>query len=383
MGHTYGEKLYERVCPLCGVPESEVAVWRCELCSVPYDLSAWSNPRSPWPRAESGLWRFMDWLPPVRRISLGEPETPLVDTTLGSARVAVSVKLEGLLPTGSFKDRGSALLVGWLASQGVSEIVVDSSGNAGASLAGYCAGAAIRCVVYVPASASAGKLAQIRAYGAEVIPIEGSRAQTTEAAVRAAGPAVYASHMWNPFCLVGTQTFAFELVDQLGGRAPENVVFPLGAGTLLLGAYYGFRALLQAGMIERIPRLFGVQPSACAPLALALATGTHAPVPPCAPSIAEGILIANPPRGDAVLAAVSETGGSIVAVDEQAIKDAFWRLAGMGIYVEPTSAAAAAGLTRFLTDRRLEMEGQAVVALTGSGLKTADLGGRIAEGRAA
>jgi threonine synthase len=379
--HSDADRVYERVCPQCGATENAPTAWRCELCDVPYDLSRWSNPSSLWPRAETGLWRFKEWLPRVRRVSLGEPETPLVDLSWGSAGVTVSAKLEGLLPTGSFKDRGSALLVGWLASEEVTEIVVDSSGNAGASLAGYCAAAGIHCIVYAPATASAGKLAQIRAYGAEVVQVDGSRAQTTEAAVSAAGAAIYASHMWNPYFLVGTQTFAFELIDQLEGRAPENVVFPLGAGTLLLGAYHGFRALRDAGMIERIPRLFGVQSSACAPLAIAMAADSRKPVQsPCGSSIAEGILIANPPRGETVLAAIRETSGSIVTVDEQAIRDAFWRLAGTGIYVEPTSAAAAAGLTRCLTEGQLALEGQVVIALTGTGLKTGDLAGRLGQG---
>lgn len=350
------------VCPRCGATGDLASSWRCEACAGPWDLPEWPSPAQ-WPQA-------------LEPASLGEPITPLVSLD-GVFAGDVWGKLEGALPTGSFKDRGSATLVGWLRSVSIGHVVIDSSGNAGASMAAYCAAAGIRCDVFVPAAASPAKLTQVRAYGSRISTIEGSRADVTKAAIDAGRSGVtYASHMWNPYFLVGTQTFAHELTQQLEaiGRSPSTIVFPLGAGTLLLGAYRGFRALEGMGLVGRMPRLIGVQASACAPLARAFEGGEGSEAP-CGGSLAEGILIANPPRADAVLAAVRETGGAVVTVDEPGIVAAFTRLARRGVYVEPTSAAAAAGVAQLAAEGRLD-DGVIVVALTGSGLKG---GQRIAE----
>jgi threonine synthase len=304
-------------------------------------------------------------------VSLGEPVTALVKLDAVAPGSKVYGKLEGSLPTGSFKDRGSRALVAWLSSSDINHIVIDSSGNAGASMAAYCSAAGIRCDVYVPAAASEAKLTQIRAYGAHVFPIPGSRADVTEAAMSASSTATYASHMWNPYFLVGTQTFAFELTQQLAATrsSPATIVFPLGAGTLLLGAYHGFLALLSAGFIERMPRLIGVQASVCAPLARSFAEDTDAENP-CSNSIAEGILIAKPPRADAVIAAIRKSGGTILTVDDSEIAFAFTQLARSGVYVEPTSATALAGLRRLPPAEQFSFSGATILALTGSGLKS-------------
>jgi threonine synthase len=306
-------------------------------------------------------------------VSIGEATTPLVslDWPRGSPG-RVFFKTEGALPTGSFKDRGSAFLVGRLRSDGIAGITVDSSGNAGASIAAYCAAAGLGARVYVPATASAAKLAQIRAYGADVVPVVGTRQVVGEAAVAGAtDDFVYASHIWSPHFIVGTQTFAFETFEQLGGRAPDAIVCPLGAGTLLLGCYYGFRSLVDAGLCERMPALFGVQTVRCAPLAKAWsntrATGD------CSTSIAEGILIASPPRAEAVLSAVRDTGGAIVAVEEQAIGSAMLELARRGVYAEPTAAVPAAALDLVLDALQTESDAVVVAAVTATGLKASAL----------
>ncbi len=326
----------------------------------------WSDPTQEWPIGGGGMWRYRNWLPPVDQITLGEPRTPLIDLRSDQQGMRVLGKLEGLMPTGSFKDRGSALLAGWLRSVGIDDVVIDSSGNAGASLAAYCAASGIGCSVYVPASTSPSKLAQVRAYGATVVIVNGSRAETTQAAMDAPGNGVYASHVWNPYFLAGTQTFAFEVVEQLG-REPDAVVFPLGAGTLLLGAYLGFRALQRAGVINRPPRLYGVQAEACQPLAASFG-GTAGPEP-CGASLAEGILIAHPPRADSVIAAIRETSGAILTVSDDEIAAALIALARQGVYVEPTSAVTQAALAHLSAVDSPQLEHVVVLALTGHGLK--------------
>ena len=350
----------ELLCADCGSPPPGAEAWNCSRCGGPFELARWSSPSPEWPERGGGLWRFGEWLPLEHALSLGEPETALVEVRRAGGGRA-TCKLEGGLPTGSFKDRGSAALVSRLLSSGAGRIAVDSSGNAGASLAAYCAAAGIDARVYVPAAASPAKLVQIEAYGAELVRVGGTRAEVAAAAAAGAGGGrAYASHIWSPFFLVGTQTFAFELTSQLGGAPPAAVFFPLGAGSLLLGSYLGFRALRDAGLTSRLPRLYGVQAAACAPFRSAWA---QTPVRACEPSLAEGLLIAKPPRLSAVLDAVRETGGEILAVEEAAIAGAVLELARQGVYAEPSAAAAWAGL------ETVPEEENAVVALTATGLK--------------
>lgn len=345
------------------VPE----LWRCARCDGPLGVPLLPIGAPSLLAVGSGIPRYQAWLP-VPSVSFDEPTTPLVRASWGE--LDLYFKVEGCLPTGSFKDRGSATLVGWLRDSGVERVVADSSGNAGASIAAYCARARIACDVYVSSTASPVKLAQIAAYGASVIPISGPRQAAAEAALDAAMQgAIYASHLWNPLFLAGTRTFAFEVWEQLGS-APDAVVMPVGGGTLLLGVAQGFLALKQAGLIEREPRLYGVQSSACAPLAQAAASGATA-IPAIAPaaSAADGILIAVPPRGAEIMASVRSTEGTVIAIDEDALWSAFGRLGRLGLYVEPTSAVAAAALA-LLEERGEIVRGQTtVVALTGTGLK--------------
>ena len=218
-------------------------------------------------------------------------------------------------------------------------------------------------------------MAQAVAHGARLQAIEGPREAATEAAVEfAAGQgAIYASHQWQPSFNLGTQTFAFEVWEQLGERVPDVMVCPVGAGGMLLGAYLGFRALREAGMTEREPRLVGVQSAACAPLAAAVSQGCDDAVAiERAHSVAEGVLLSRPPRAREILAAARATDGTIVAVSDEALWAAHDDLCERGLLVELTSALAVAALAP-LRSAGLVSEGETiVVAATGHGLKTAE-----------
>jgi len=301
-------------------------------------------------------------------VSMGEGWTPIVRGRWSGAPVVY--KLEFMMPTGSFKDRGMTVMVSYLKSRGVDRVLEDSSGNAGASLSAYAAAAGMRCRILVPETASPAKIAQIAAGGADVVTIPGSRQDVAEAALRQSAEIFYASHNWQPFFVEGTKTLAFELWEQLGFRAPDNVVVPLGYGSNVLGCERGFAELVRAGETARRPRLFGVQAANCAPYHAAFRAGADRLVPTeIAPTIAEGIASAKPTRVVEVLQAVRDTGGSIAAVTEAEIVDALGALARSGLYVEPTSAAAAAGLTRLLADGAIAPHETTVLVLTGSGLK--------------
>jgi threonine synthase len=224
--------------------------------------------------------------------------------------------------------------------------------------------------VFLPASTPAAKVNRIRAYGATVRTVPGSRADTAAAAweeVEATG-AFYASHVYNPFFLEGTQTFAFEVWEQLGGQVPDTVILPAGNGTLVLGAALGFQRLNAAGLATRVPRIVAVQAAACAPLASAWAHGEPGPAAvEAAATKAEGIAIAVPARGEEILAAVTASGGRFATVTEDQLASAGAYLASRGFAVEPTGAVAYAGLGDELSDENGGENGTVVVALTGAG----------------
>jgi threonine synthase len=357
-------------CGSCGVLATGRTAWRCPACGSPLEIDLPPVDAATFATGSAdGMWRYRGWLPEADPVTIGEPRTALVDVAGMEGRVVA--KLEGGLPTGSFKDRGGAVTVSYLRAGGIREIVVDSSGNAAASFAAYAARAGLHARLFVPADASPAKLAQARAHGAAITLVPGPRSAAGEAAraaVEASGPDVtYASHLWQAAFLAGTATFAYEVYEQLGGRAPDTLVAPLGGGTLLLGAHLGFGRLRDAGLIERIPRLVGVQSSACAPLARAFREGMDdaIEVDP-GTTIAEGIRIARPPRSRQILTAIRQSGGDIVEVTDAEIRDALRGLLGQGLFVEPTSAAASAGLARLGPG-----DGIVVAALTAHGLKAA------------
>lgn len=352
-----------RAYPEQGIPHS------CPSCGGVFAIDgAISYARDATDTKLPGLWRYRRTfgLPQdAPEISLGEGDCPLVEVTLFDKRVAF--KLEFLNPTGSFKDRGSAPLSSWLLARGVTEAVEDSSGNAGASFAAYAARAGIKARVFVPDYASGPKRAQIEAYGAELVRILGPRSEAAAAVRQAAGEgAVYASHALLPFGLPGIATIAYELVEQLG-QAPGAVIAPVGHGSLLLGIAEGFRALKAAGVVSTLPVLIGVQARACAPLwavanmgAAGLAWMTEGE------TLAEGVRVRQPVRGDALLTAVTESKGVFVAIEEEEILPGRNKLAQLGLFVEPTSAIVWSALEQLAN----QLPDPIAVILSGSGLKS-------------
>jgi threonine synthase len=322
---------------------------------------------------EASLWRYRSALalssPP--KVTLGEGWTPLVARTWQGT--TVHFKLESQMPTGSFKDRGTALMLNHLIEVGVGPIHEDSSGNAGASIATYAAAAGLACRIFVPAAAPRGKIVQIAVTGAAVSAIPGTRQDVTDAALAAAGDSFYASHNWHPFFIEGTKTLAFELWEQLGFTVPDNVLVPTGYGSNILGLERGFDELERCGEITRRPRLFAVQAANCAAFAAAWATGgeEYVPIRPT-PTVADGIATVQPVRTAEVLRALRRSRGEVVAVPEDEIGPAVAALGRLGLYVEPTAATAAAALSRLIATGTVRADEVTVVVLTGHGLKAAD-----------
>lgn len=360
------------VCRQCGERYGDaVPRWLCE-CSGLLDLDFTPSLDPAQVKARPGtLWRYREALPvPAGAdLTLGEGFTPLLPVTVGGREMLV--KQEQLFPTGSYKDRGATVMIAMAAYLGINKVVEDSSGNAGCSVAAYCAKAGVECRIFVPADNSPGKLGQIELYGADLVRVEGSREDTARACMDAATATFYASHVYNPYFFHGTKTFAYEVVEQLGWKGPDTVVLPAGNGTLLLGAYIGFSELLALGLIEAMPRLVAVQAAGCAPLCQSFINGESAPlVVETRPTLAEGIAIAQPVRGEQMLAAVRETGGLFLSVSEEEIHAAFNDMGRKGYCIEPTSAAVIAGAARY--GRDADPDEVIVTAFTGHGLKAGD-----------
>ncbi|MEV7126140.1 pyridoxal-phosphate dependent enzyme [Streptomyces sp. NPDC093260] len=360
--------LPDRYCPTDGVriPGASLA-WCCPSCHGPLDLDFSPTPaplKSLTGRVNS-LWRYAETLPlSAPTISLGEGRTPLVPLTDD-----ISAKLDYLMPTLSFKDRGAVLLAELALRAEPRRVVADSSGNAGTSVAAYCARARLPCTVYVPFGTSAKKLEQIEAHGARVELVDGGREAAGAAARRAADQpeTFYASHVYNPYFLHGTKTYVHELWEDLGGRLPDVLVLPVGNGTLLLGAALAVAELYGAGLLDRRPALWAVQAAAVAPLAEAFARGADelTGTTPVAPTLAEGIAIPRPPRARQILRAVRDSGGTFLTVTEDQIRHAQLDLASRGLFVESTGVACWAAV------REGALAGKsAALPLCGAGLKS-------------
>ena len=325
----------------------------------------------------AGLFRVEYLEPPTRNaprlpwqpLSLGEGDTPIVEVAIAGGVIA---KLEFLAPTGSFKDRGAAILIGAARHFGVEQFVEDSSGNAGAALAAYGAAADMRAHIFLPASAPPAKCAQIEAVGGIAHPVDGPR----DAASRAAHDFAdqrgfpFLSHNLSPYFAEGMKAVAWELTAQLAqlGGAPEQIVLPVGNGSLLLGLQRGFAELREAGGTTPTPRLHAAQSTGVAPLVAAFQGRT---VPPAAPTVADGIAVAAPPRLEEMVAAIRQSDGSAIAVAEGAILEAQRELGRFGLWCEPTSAVALVAVQQLRRAGLIAPDDRVVVPLTGSGLKQA------------
>lgn len=368
-------------CANCSRPYPDSGTpYKCAKCGGLFDWMTWPEfDAAQVDSSQLGLWRYRHALgatpPGLAPVSLGEGQTPLLWADSFGRQVAY--KCEFLNPSGSFKDRGMTVLLSFLKSRGVTAAVEDSSGNAGASFAAYAARAGFEAGIYVPAAASGPKLEQIRTYGAQVFPVEGSRSDVSRAVEKAVSPPsglaqllpqklpAYASHAWMPHVLAGYATAAYEIYEQVGG-APGAVVCPVGQGGLFLGLYRGFLALQRAGLVDSIPHMVGVQARACAPMWVLSTSGSAAlGFVTEGQTVAEGIRIRMPLRAASLLQIAEAGHGEYVVVDEADILPGRDQLAKRGLYVEPTSAIVWNALGQKISS----LPEPVAVMLTGSGLK--------------
>lgn len=314
---------------------------------------------------EFNIFRYRAFMPLENdlwnSVTLGEG---LTSTVL--YRENLYLKLDYAMPTLSFKDRGAAALVWLLKTIGVKKVVQDSSGNAGNSVAAYCARAGIECEIFVPKGTSPKKIKMIESHGAAVTVFDGTRDETAEACRKKAADEniYYANHVYNPMFYQGTKTYIYEIYEQLG-RIPDNLFIPVGNGTLLLGCRLALMELNEAGLIKKLPKLFIVQSEKCAPLYTAKDTPFDI-IPQ--PTYAEGIAVGKPMRGNEILNSTYPGEQEIILALEEKILPARNELALGGFFVEHTTAATYAAYTDYISKNHLG--GDSLIPLCGAGLKS-------------
>ncbi len=321
--------------------------------------------------AHRSMWRYEPLLPALQTYAshLQVGGTPLLD--LGVQRGArLWLKDDTRNPSGSLKDRASEMVLAVAASQGIDQVVMASTGNAAASIAAVGAAYNARVTVLVPEDIPAPKLAQIRAYGAEVYKIAGGYGAACAVAGRLAQArgAINRTTGVNPFTREGKKTCAYEIAEQMGWRAPDWVIVPTGDGNILSAMGKGFTELLNAGLIEQMPRLVAVQTTAACPIAHEMDAQQHSQR--AATTYADSINVRDPMDGPAALAALRASKGCAVTVDDAALSRALLSASStFGVLLEPSSAAAIAAFEQLCDTGAIGAKEEVVVVGTGTGLK--------------
>lgn len=374
-------------CISCGTEYQYGKLFSCDKCheflDVVYDMNAVAEVlgNSKFGSGNSLIEKYSALLPVKGTslpVTLGEGNTPL----LASERLAEAIGLKRLFlkdetrnPTGTFKDRSVSVGVTVAKENNIGEVSTASTGNAGTSLAAYSAKAGMRCRIIIPATASPTKLIQALAYGATIIPIEGS----VDAALRLLREA-YDSWGWypiptsgpvNPYQAEGAKTIAYEVSSQLKDQPPDWVLYPICGGDNIAANWKGFKELEKLGMGRKLPRLVGVQASACASLIEPLLEGHERIRTITNPqTIASSICIEYPPTGLAALRAIRESNGVATAVTDEEMLDAQQFLASReGVFAEPASASVVAGLKHLVNEGIIASDDVVVCVITGTGLK--------------
>ena len=357
------------VCPTCG--HTLLAVY--DLPRL--DVRAWVGSLSERP---ASLWRYRELLPVQQSesvVTLGEGFSPVLPLSEAPAAPGIRLVLkdDGLLPTGSFKARGMAVAVSRARELGLHDLFVPSAGNAGIALAAYGARAAMRVRIYLPERTPASVPEICRRYGAEVVAVPGTiREAGMVAREREKGRGSFdMSTLREPYRVEGKKTMGLEIFEQFGaGALPDAVVYPTGGGTGLVGMYKAFTELRSLGLLDRMPRLYAVQPEGCAPVVRALRDGAARVTPWEHPStVAPGLLVPAPFASERILEAVRESRGGGVTVRDAELIDAMVELARReGVSASPEAAAPYAALPALVREQMIHSGETVLLYNTGSGI---------------
>ena len=372
---------YGTHCLLCGAAQGDAAAIACAVCAGPLGF-AYTGDAAPDPAAGSTMWRHWRLLPVRRRedaVTLGEGGTPLLPSNL-ERRVRLCWKDETRNPTGSHKDRALALALSHARQVGAALSLVVSAGSTGLSNAAYAARAGLPSVTLIPQGAPAARLYPLAVYGSRLIEVAGGIDELIAAARLLAGRrGIYVASTTrasNPVQSEAAKTIAHEIVEQLGD-APDWMLVPVGGGGTVAGLWRGFQEASRLGRTTRLPRLAGVVPRAYDALATSLRAGiaeaaafAALPYRDDVPTLLIKLSHAHPPDGLEALAAIRESGGTVLAVDDEAAVAGSERIARAdGLYLEPSAGVLAPALDRLLADAIIEAGASVVGLACGSGFR--------------
>ena len=375
-------------CARCGARHDADALQGvCTDCGSPllarYDLAA---ARQAFSRTDLAtrpftLWRYEEVLP-VRdnrfRVTLGEGGTPLLPLPRLGEQLrlpGLNAKMEGVNPTGCFKDRGMAVAVSRASELGVIELIVPTAGNAGGALAAYAARAGLSARVIMPADAPVPNIAEIRATGGEVRLVDGliDEAGRQASQVAASGYAFNLATLREPYRIEGKKTMGYELAEQNGWRLPDVVVYPTGGGTGLIGMWKAFEEMEALGWIEpgQRPRMVSVQASGCAPIVAAFRAGHEESIPwSDARTDAAGLRVPHALGDFMILKAIYDSRCIAIAISDNEMRDAQQQLGYQeGIFAGLEGAATVAAVHKLRDSGWLAGSETVTLFLTSSGLK--------------
>jgi threonine synthase len=365
-GSHYREGEVPYTCPPCGIEG---------ILDIEYDYD-----RVRWqPSDERSIWRYLPLLPVEGNMGLPSLQvgwTPVAEFPRLAERFGVAsflIKDDGRLPTGSFKDRASAVGTVKARELGFPIIACSSTGNAASSLAGFAANQGLRAIIFVPANAPEAKVAQLRAFGARVLLVEGSYDQAYHLCQQAVAEFGWYNRNCavNPYLVEGKKTCGLELGEQLATAPVDVITVAVGDGCTIAGIWKGLREMHRLKVLPRLPRLLGVQAAGAAPLVEAFDAGREDGIRKvAAQTCADSIAVGEPRNWRKALRAVRESGGALVQVSDDAILEAARDLAAAtGIFAEPTGAAAVAGLKTALDRGLVNKHHRVLHVVTGNGLK--------------
>ncbi len=385
---SHGARIAGMVCRNCGRSQELELAYVCPACfgplEVAYDLSVVGRTLTKEAIAARapGIWRYLELLPveavPVRSLPVGS--TPL----LAADRLGPTLDVERLWikddtrnPSLSFKDRAVAVAVARAVEFGVPALACASTGNLAGATAAAAAAVGLPAYVFIPADLEREKVDHALAYGATVVPIDGTYDDVNRLCLEVADETGWGFVNINlrPFYAEGSKTLAYEIAETLGWRSPDVVVAPVASGAMFTRVARGFEELAELGLIERRPiRFVGGQAEGCAPVATAFAAGTDVIDPVREPdTIVRSLAIGNPADGRYVVEVARDSGGSVEAVPDAVTAEAIRDVARLeGIYPE-TAGGVTLGAVAAARRRGIIRDGDEVVALlTGNGLKTPD-----------
>jgi len=386
-----------QTCIGCGKKyDVDEIVYSCKRCGdlleveYDYDLLKAKLKKSNWRSLPLSVWRYKDFMP-IRDlskiVSLNEGGTGLHSCQRLANLLGVKylyVKNEGENPTGSFKDRGMTVGVTKAVELNMKTVICASTGNTSASLAAYAARAGLQCIVIIPSGKIAqGKLAQAMVYGAKVVQVRGNFDQALKTVLELSEEhrEVYLLNSINPYRLEGQKSLAYEICDQLNRKPPDRVVVPVGNAGNISAIWKGFTEFHKLGLINKLPRMTGIQAEGAAPIARAIKSGKDEITPINEPeTIATAIRIGAPVSWKKAIKAIRESGGTAETVTDKEILEAQKMLArSEGLFVEPASASSIAGLKKLVEAEKIDEDEVVVCVATGHGLKDPDIAIKISE----